>query len=58
MALLDVGEIAQLLKVSETSVRRLVRSRRIPHYRLGGEAGPLRFDSDEVLAALREPAAS
>ncbi len=49
LKLLTVDEIAAMFRVSKTTVYRIVESRLIPFYRLGGK---LRFKEDEVLAYL------
>jgi excisionase family DNA binding protein len=48
--LLDLEEIAQMLKKSERGIRHLVSTGQIPFHRVGRE---LRFDADEVLDATR-----
>ena len=48
--LLTVNEVAGLLRVSKTSVYRLVERRLIPFYRLPGS---LRFTEEDVQAFLR-----
>jgi excisionase family DNA binding protein len=48
--LLTVHEVAQTLRVSKTSVYRLVERRLVPFYRLPGS---LRFTEDDVQAFLR-----
>lgn len=54
--LLDLKEAAQLLKVSERGLRRLVLSGDLPFHRVGRQ---LRFDADELLGATRgKPARS
>ncbi len=47
----DVRTTAAQLGVHPQTVRRMVRSGRLPAYRLGHE---LRFDPDEIREALRE----
>jgi excisionase family DNA binding protein len=44
------GEIAQLLSVSEKTVRRLAASGVLPAYRVGSS---FRFDRSEVIASTR-----
>jgi excisionase family DNA binding protein len=52
--LLTVREAAALLRQSERSVRRKVRSGEIPAVRLGGPGAPLRVPADELEAWLYE----
>ncbi len=47
--LMTIDEVADLFRVSKTTVYRMVESRIIPFYRLGGR---LRFNEVEVLAYL------
>ncbi len=53
-ALLDLKEAAQLLRISERNVRRLVHLGNLPFHRVGRQ---LRFDADELLGATRGKAA-
>ncbi len=53
MSLLTAHELAEVLRVSLSSIYQRAKSREIPHYKLGDR---LIFDRDEVLAALRQPA--
>jgi len=48
--LLTVNQLASALQISRSTVYRLVREGRIPHYSVGER---LRFDVGEVKAALR-----
>lgn len=52
--LVDVDEIAALIRVDKQTVYRLRRRGEIPAYRVGGQ---YRFNADEVLSALKERAA-
>jgi excisionase family DNA binding protein len=52
--LLTVREAAALLRQSERSVRRKVRSGEIPAVRLGGPGAPLRVPAHELEAWLYE----
>lgn len=49
--LLTVPEAAAFLKVSTWTVRELVRTGRLPCYRVGGQ---LRFDPEKIRRWLRE----
>lgn len=55
---LDINDVARLLKLDITSVRRLVQERKLPAYQIGGQAyGHLRFhpaDVERVLNQWRE----
>ena len=53
--LLTIKETADLLRVSERTVRKMVTADVLPHYRVGLQ---LRFDQDEVLKTLREKSGS
>lgn len=48
--LVDPGCLAKVLKVSTRTVQRMADDGEIPYYRVRGQ---LRFDLDEVRAALR-----
>lgn len=56
--LVDVPRMAAQLSISQRGLRRLVAAGTIPYYRVGGPLGALRFNPDEVLAALRSEALS
>ena len=48
-------QVAERLNCSSSAIRRLAAKGRIPSYRVGDE---YRFEIDEVLRAMRTPAAS
>ena len=50
--LMTVAQAAEYLGVSESTVRKHVRQREIPHYRIGIERGAIRFDPDDLDAFL------
>jgi excisionase family DNA binding protein len=45
---LDIEEVAQRLKVSEGTIRRLVRAGTLRAYRIGGKRGRLRFKEEDL----------
>ena len=49
-------ELQEERGISQRTVYRLAKARLIPAYRVGVKRRGLRFDADEVLAALRQPA--
>lgn len=51
--LLNVPEVATLFQVSTWTVRELVRTGRLPCYRVGGQ---LRFDPEKIRRCLEEGA--
>jgi excisionase family DNA binding protein len=51
--LLTVGETAELLRCSEESVRRKVRSGELPAYHLGPPGSAIRVPRAELVAWLR-----
>ncbi len=53
--LVTIDDVAEMLQVSVATVRRLVRSGKIPAVRVGR---CLRFDPDEVMVALRRSSTS
>lgn len=53
-ALVDGKELARILGVHPVTVRRMYLQKRIPFYQMGGPGSPVRFDVDEVKAALRD----
>lgn len=55
-ALLDIGEAARLLSVSETSLRRWTNSGALPCLRVG-QRRERRFRRDDLLAFMEQPAA-
>lgn len=48
-ALLDIADVARLLKISVPSVRRLQQRRSIPFFKVGGS---VRFTRSDVIAYL------
>jgi excisionase family DNA binding protein len=46
--MLDIEEVAERLKVSESTIRGLVRSGKLPAYRIGGKRGRLRFKEEDL----------
>jgi excisionase family DNA binding protein len=48
--LLSLQECAELLQVSEATVRRLVRRGELPASKIGGETGPLRVAPADLRA--------
>ena len=52
--LLTVRDVATLTRLSRRGVRHLVATHRIPHLRLGGPRGRIRFEREAVLSWLRE----
>lgn len=50
MSLLSTAEIAEVLRVHPETIRRLVRARRIPYFKISPTE--YRFDTTAVLAAL------
>lgn len=46
--LIGVSECARRLSVSRTWLYEACKEGKVPHVRLGGEDGPLRFDPDEL----------
>ena len=55
VALVDATTLAEKLGQAKSSVYRLAKDGRIPAYQAGPKLSGLRFDVDEVLAALRRP---
>jgi excisionase family DNA binding protein len=49
--LLTIKEVAELLKVSQTSVRRLQQGRHLPFIKVGGS---VRFDKSDIINFLKE----
>ena len=47
--LMTIDEVAELFRVSKVTIYRMVESRIIPFYRLGGR---LRFNEEEMLSYL------
>jgi excisionase family DNA binding protein len=48
LPLLKPGEAARLLNVSRSWLYQAVAEHRVPHVRLGGPCGPVRFVADEL----------
>jgi excisionase family DNA binding protein len=46
--MLDIEEVAERLKVSESTIRSLVRSGKLRAYRIGGKRGRLRFKEEDL----------
>lgn len=46
--MLDIEEVAERLRVSESTIRALVRTSRLRAYRIGGKRGRLRFKLEDV----------
>jgi excisionase family DNA binding protein len=46
--MLDIAEVAKQLKVSQSTVRALVRSGKLHAYRIGAKRGRLRFKQEDV----------
>ena len=46
--MLDIEQVAEQLKVSQSAVRFLVRSGKLRTYRIGGTRGRLRFKQEDV----------
>jgi excisionase family DNA binding protein len=53
LELLTIPEVAKLLKISVTSVRRLQQQRRIPFFKVGGGIRFTRSDIDAYLQKRR-----
>lgn len=49
MAMLRVPEVAELVGYTAHTIYRKVDQGEIPHRRLGGEQGPIRFHPDDVM---------
>jgi excisionase family DNA binding protein len=48
--MLDIEQVADQLKVSESTIRGLVRSGKLRAYRIGGKRGRLRFKEADLTA--------
>ncbi len=46
--MLDIEEVAERLRVSESTIRALVREKRLRAYRIGGKRGRLRFKEEDI----------
>ncbi len=49
-SLLNIREVAELLNVSVTSVRRLQRARKLPFVKVGGS---VRFDQSDIASYMK-----
>ena len=50
--MLDILEVSEQLKVSESTIRSLVRSGKLRAYRIGGKRGRLRFKEEDLAAYI------
>lgn len=50
--MLDILEVSEQLKVSESTIRGLVRSGKLRAYRIGGKRGRLRFKEEDLAAYI------
>ena len=48
--MLDKKDLMRLFKVSKSTIERMVRSRQIPFYKIGGT---IRFNQDEVVSFMQ-----
>lgn len=46
--MLDIEEVAEKLRISESTIRGLVRSGKLRAYRIGGKRGRLRFKEEDL----------
>lgn len=46
--MLDIEEVAEKLKISDGTIRRLVREGKLRAYRIGGKRGRLRFREEDL----------
>lgn len=46
--MLSIEEVAERLRVSESTIRNLVREKKLRAYRIGGKRGRLRFTAEDV----------
>lgn len=46
--MLDIEEVADKLKISDGTIRRLVREGKLRAYRIGGKRGRLRFKEEDL----------
>ena len=56
--LLSVNQAAEILGVSEVSIRRFVKEKRIPHRRIGDRILFTESDIEDYLASIKVPAVS
>lgn len=47
-SMLDIEEVALKLRISESTIRGLVRSGKLRAYRIGGKRGQLRFKEEDL----------
>lgn len=52
---MTVGEVSRYLNVNDVTIRRMVKDGDLPHARLGGPRGALRFRREDVLNLFRHP---
>lgn len=50
--LLDITTVAEKLNISASTIRGLVRSGKLPAYRIGGKRGQLRFKDGDLRAYI------
>jgi len=50
--MLDIEEVAEKLRISESTIRGLVRSGKLRAYRIGGKRGQLRFKDEDLTAYI------
>ncbi len=50
--MLDIEQVADQLKISESTIRGLVRSGKLRAYRIGGKRGRLRFKEEDLSAYI------
>ena len=48
--MLDKKDLMRLFKVSKSTIERIVRSRQIPFYKIGGT---IRFNQDEIVSFMQ-----
>ncbi len=48
--MLDKKDLMRLFKVSKSTIERMVRSRQIPFYKIGGT---IRFNQDEIVSFMQ-----
>jgi excisionase family DNA binding protein len=47
-SMLDIDQVAEKLRISESTIRGLVRSGKLRAYRIGGKRGQLRFKEEDL----------
>ena len=50
--MLDIEQVADQLKISESTIRGLVRTGKLRAYRIGGKRGRLRFKEEDLSAYI------